>query len=135
MQTCTNHPYAADAQPCESCGQPFCEHCRVEIMGRQLCSACKQGAVAGIMERKRQHPLALWSLLTPLGGYLLCGFLVPITGPLGIYLGTKVLREIEAQGTWGGRSLALAGIATSVGTLLPWVLSVIAIVLFRLGVL
>ncbi len=135
MQSCTNHPYAADAQPCEGCGQPFCELCRVEIMGRHLCLACKQGAVAGVMERKRQHPMAIWSLLTPLFGYLLCGVLVPVTGALGIYLGNKVLREIELEGHWGGRSLALAGIVTSVGTLLPWTLSVIAIVLFRLGVL
>ena len=94
-------------------------------MGQQLCGDCKQQSVLGVVEQRRQHPLALLSLAVPILGYVTC-VLIPITSGLGIYLGSKTLREIREKPYLSGGSLALLGIVVSGGVLACWLLALVA---------
>jgi hypothetical protein len=134
VPTCVYHPQVEETVPCAGCGRPFCENCLAEIMGQRLCADCKSRMVQGVQEaghRRQQHPLALSSVLVPVLGYIFtCALLVPLTSLIGLYLGSRVLRETGQQEGYSGRSIALAGMVISGGTLFTWVVAVIALVLF-----
>jgi hypothetical protein len=103
-------------------------------MGQGLCADCKALAVQGVIQRKARHPLALLALFVPIMGYVLCSpAMVPITGPAGLYLGWKVLRELAEQPHLSGRSAALAGMVIGGGTLGVWLLAVLTLAVFSLG--
>lgn len=107
------------------CGRPFCAQCLAEIMGQKLCGECKLQSVTGVVEQRRQHPLALLSLVVPIAGYVTCVG-IPFTSGLGIYLGWKVMREIREKPHLSGHSVALAGIVVSGGVLATWLVALVA---------
>ena len=94
-------------------------------MGQKLCGECKLQSVTGIVEQRRQHPLALLSLVVPIAGYVTCVG-IPFTSGLGIYLGWKVIREIREKPHLSGGSLALAGMVVSGGVLATWLVALVA---------
>lgn len=130
---CQIHTDVETSLACERCARPFCERCLTAILGQRLCVDCKQEAVQSLLTPRHRHPQALLALLVPLVGYATC-VLTPITSAIGLLIGTRVLREMRAQPQWGGRSIALAGVVVSGGTLAAWVLAVLAAVwLHRVG--
>ena len=133
MATCINHPHIEETRPCTKCGRPFCDQCLAELMGQRLCADCKAEAVQGAFVQPRQHPLAVVALVVPIVGYAACCVLVPITSPVGLYLGWKVLREVREQGQYSGGSAALAAIVVSAGTLGVFLLAVVATFFFQVG--
>ena len=128
MPVCLNHPHIEQTQPCEQCGRPFCDGCLVEITGRKLCYECKAQAVAGVVRRPQMHHLAILSLLIPAIGYLMC--LTPITGPIGLVMGRRVLNEIAQEPHLSGRSVALAAMVTAGGTLAAFLVAILALAVF-----
>jgi hypothetical protein len=123
--TCVNHPAAETLQTCQDCGRPFCDRCLVTLMGTQRCETCKEAAVRGVSVRPARHPLAAMSLVIPVAGYFLC-LPIPITSAVGLWLGRKVLRDLERQPHLSGRGAALAAIVVSGGTLVTWMIALAA---------
>lgn len=99
-------------------------------MGRRLCAECKATALVSVYERPTQHPLAAMSLIVPVVGYLLC-LPIPLTSAAGLVISRKVLRELREQPHLTGRSVALAGLVVSGGTLGTWVLALAVTILMR----
>jgi hypothetical protein len=99
-------------------------------MGSQLCLDCKAKSLVSVYERRTQHPLAAMSLIVPIAGYLLC-LPIPITSVVGLWLSRKVLRELGEQPHLAGRSVALAALVVSGGTLGTWLVALTATVLLR----
>lgn len=132
MPTCINHPAIEETVECGGCNRPFCEQCVVQILGRQLCGECKTTALQGAFQRPAAHPLAVISLAVPVAGYLLC-VPIPITSTLGLWLGWRVLRELELQPHLSGRGPALAALVVSGSTLATWVIALIATIWFRVS--
>lgn len=125
MPACSNHPQIEASAPCGHCGRSFCDGCLVDLIGQRLCEACKGRLVSGITTRPQQHPLALPALLVPTLGYLACGLPVLVTSPIGLLLGMRVLRELRDRPHYTGRTLALAGMVISGGTLAAFVIAMI----------
>jgi hypothetical protein len=128
VPVCLNHPYVEATRPCAQCARPFCDGCTVEITGRRMCQECKAWAVVGVVQRPQMHPLALPALLVPALGYLFC--LTPITAPVGLYMGRRVLDEIRQEPHLGGRSMALAAMVVAGGTLATFLIALLAIIVF-----
>lgn len=110
----------------------------MEILGTRLCEECKTEALAalsggavGVLDARVRHPHALLSLVIPIVGYATC-LLIPLTSTVGLVLGARALREIQAQPRYAGRTLALAGLVVSGGTLGTWVVALVATLLFRI---
>lgn len=132
MNFCTNHPLAATSEVCADCGRPFCENCLADLMGRRLCAECKERSVRGVTRRLERHALAIPALVVPLAGYLtLC--LVPVTSPIGFYLGYKVVREVEENPSLSGRSAGLMAMVISGALLVNWLLAWVALLGVRIG--
>jgi hypothetical protein len=147
VATCTNHPADDAAQPCTRCERPFCDRCLAELLGQRLCVECKAGYLSELVgpdesggeraayavppERRVRHPYALLALVIPVIGYVtfVCS---PVTGAVGLWLGARALRDINASGHYSGRTLALAGMVVSGGVLVTWVVAVAATLLFRI---
>ena len=132
MTFCTTHPAIPATETCGQCGRPFCENCLAELMGRRLCAECKVLAVRGVTRRAERHALVVPALLVPLAGYLtLC--LVPVTSPVGFYLGYKVVREVDENPALSGRSAGLAAMVISAAIMVNWLLAWVALLWVRLG--
>ena len=131
VTACIYHPNIEESAPCDRCGRYFCDQCLVAILGRTLCGECKTSLVAGTVERAQRHPLAIVALVVPVVGYASC-VLVPITSPLGLYLGWKVMRELRDRPHLSGRTLALAAMVISGGTLGTFLVGLTAALLLRL---
>jgi hypothetical protein len=128
---CTVHPHVPASAACAHCARPFCENCLADLMGQRLCAECKQKAVQGVTRRAERHALAVPALVVPLAGYFtLC--LVPITSPIGFYLGYKLVREVEENPTLSGRSAGLAAMVLSAAMLVNWLLACVALLGVRL---
>lgn len=127
---CTFHPHAEETTACSDCGRPFCEQCLAAILGRKLCRDCKAIAVEGVVRRPQRHPQALLALVIPIVGYATC-LLIPITSLIGLAMGSRVLRELRDEPHLSGRSLALAAMVVSGGTLAAWITAVAATLLAR----
>ena len=130
MPVCLNHPHVEETQPCAQCGRPFCDRCLVEITGRKLCNECKAFSVTGVVSRPERHPQAILALLIPVVGYVFC--LTPVTSTIGLFMGRRVLQEIEREPNLSGRSVALAAVVVSGGTLATFAATLVAIILFWL---
>jgi hypothetical protein len=130
IPACLNHPEVEAAAPCSYCRRPFCSGCLVELVGRLLCAECKETALREILATQRRHPQALPALIVPIVGLLTCVFL-PVTSSVGLWLGWRALREIQADPRYSGRTLALAGLVVSGATLADWVIALIATLIFR----
>jgi hypothetical protein len=103
-------------------------------MGRAFCFDCKGEVTLGVTERRERHPLVIIALVVPIIGYLLCSPLLPITSLVGLWLGSRVLRELKERPYYTGRSAALAALVISGGTLATWVVGVLAMLAYYLGV-
>lgn len=130
--TCTLHPHLEALALCSHCGRPYCAGCLVELVGRRLCGECKGAMLSEVLIARRRHPNALASLIVPIVGWMTCVFL-PLTSALGLWLGWRALREIEAEPRYTGRTLALAGMVVSGATLADWLIALVATLLFRMG--
>lgn len=129
---CMTHPLAPAEGPCAGCARPYCANCLVEIMGRRLCAECKARVVGSVEQRKPQHPYALWAVLVPLIGYFtVC--LVPVLCPIGIYLGHRVVREVDEDPRLSGRSAGLAGMVLGAALLANFLLAGLAVLVLRFG--
>ena len=145
MTTCPNHPAEEAVQPCGRCQRPFCDRCRVELVGQQLCQECKAvylsellGPAAGVPAdfgavppaRRVMHPHAMLGLVVPVLGSATF-FCSPVTGLIGLWLSARALREINANPIYQGRTVALVGVVVSGGILGTWILALAATLLFR----
>lgn len=130
MPVCVVHPHIEQTLPCDGCALPFCEQCLADIMGQRLCEHCKLSAVHGMVQARKPHPLAVWSILVPAIGYMLCFFL-PISGLAGLYLGSRVLAEIREQPHYSGRSAALLGMVIGGGHVATWAAAVAGMLVLR----
>lgn len=106
----------------------------MDIVGRRLCEECKAHVIGGMAGRSLQHPLALAALLVPTLGYMAtCGVGTLVTSPIGLVLGLRVLRELREAPHLSGRSLALAGLVVSGGTLATVVIAMVATLVMWAG--
>ena len=103
-------------------------------MGQSFCFDCKEQVTVGVVERRERHPLVIIALLVPIIGYALCAPLLPITSLIGLLLGLRVLKELRERPNYTGRSAALAALVISGGTLATWVVGVLAMLTYYMGV-
>jgi Domain of unknown function (DUF4190) len=125
---CFNHQDRPRQQTCAACGEGFCPDCMVVLQGATLCGPCKNFRIRSLQRAPQVSVPAILSLLFglltgPLGLCLsgaaaqaksplvgLVGLFLPV---VGLVLGAKALRDIETRPLLRGRSLAIAGLVSS----------------------
>ncbi len=124
MALCHQHPDRETELACDGCGRSFCESCLVGILGRTLCEECKFVAVKGVTAPRRRHPNATLVMVLPIVGYIT--HLALFTGPIGLYLGRKMLTEVSEDPNYTGRTLAMVGMMVSGASLVAWIVGAAA---------
>lgn len=134
---CLEHRDILSQGRCGDCGESFCPRCLVAFQGTTLCAPCKNLRVRRLQRARPTSGLAVAALMVGLVGspFLLCTTAMPasqdapdgvriaaalggmIIPALALVLGALALRQIEADGEQGGRSMAWTGIACAVAGL------------------
>jgi hypothetical protein len=125
---CFHHQDRPRQEVCAACGEGFCPDCIVVLQGATLCGPCKNFRIRSLQRAPQVSVPAILSLvfglLTGPLGLCLSGMAVQAKSPLvglaglflpvvGLILGAKALREIETRPLLRGRSLAIAGLVSS----------------------
>jgi hypothetical protein len=105
VPTCVDHPETETEAACARCGTLLCGDCLVQVLGKQLCAACRDREV-----REMEHSfevndrLAREALI-----YSGIGLICTLMAPFGIVKGARALRELPPQQR-GPRALAILAI-------------------------
>jgi hypothetical protein len=98
--SCANHARNAAVTSCQRCGLLICSLCDMNIGEGSFCPPCfervrSEGALRTAVTRYRDY--AGMSRICFLFG-LLCFWVSPLVVPLGLYLGTKAVRQRRDEG-------------------------------------